>query len=125
MTSGFVTCITNFLIIIRITYPTPICRTAPSTLSRGMSRFAKIASIPRGSINSVHKRRVIAAIAAHRSVPDFFNDFDARTRRNPFASTPMDPQNLLLAERHPVPFTHLSVGKLSLEHFRLARRAKI
>ena len=69
----------------------PIGRTAPSPLSRGISRFAKIASIPRGSINSVHKRRVIAAIAAHRSVPDFFNDFDARTRRNPFASTPYGP----------------------------------
>ena len=83
MTSGFVTCITNFLIIIRITYPTPICRTAPSTLSRGVSRFAKIASIPRGSINSVHKRRVIAAIAAHRSVPDFFNELWCKNSPEP------------------------------------------
>ena len=43
-----------------ITFPTPIGRTAPSPLSRGMSRFAKI---PRGSIDSVPKRRVIAAIS--------------------------------------------------------------
>ena len=43
-----------------ITFPTPIGRTAPSPLSRGMSRFAKI---PRGSIDSVLKRRVIAAIS--------------------------------------------------------------
>ena len=60
--------------------------TAPSPLSKGMSRFAKIASIPTGSIHSVHKRRVFAAIASHRSVPDFLNDFDARILRNPFAS---------------------------------------
>ena len=81
------TCITHFPIILRITSPTPIGRTVPSPLSREVIRFAKIASIPRGLINSVHKRRVIAAIAAHTSVTDFLYDFDARIRRNPFAST--------------------------------------
>ena len=45
-----------------------------------------MASIPIELINSVHKRRVIAAIVAPRSVPDFLNDFDARIRQNPFAS---------------------------------------
>ena len=88
MTSSFVTSITHFPIILRITFPTPIGRTASSSLSRGKSRLAKIASIPRGSINSVHKRGGIAAIAVHRSVTDFLNDFDSRICRNPFASTP-------------------------------------
>ena len=39
----------------------------------------------------MHNRRVIVAIAAHRSVSDFLNDFDARIRQNPFASTPEGP----------------------------------
>ena len=86
-TSGFVTIITHFPIILRITSSTPIGRTAPSPLSRGISRLAKIAWILRGSIHSVHKRLVIVAIDALRPVPDLFNNFDARILRNPFAST--------------------------------------
>jgi len=38
-----VTFVTHFPIIFLITSPTPIGRTAPSPLSRGISRFAKIA----------------------------------------------------------------------------------
>ena len=60
------------------------------------------------------------SIAAHRSVPDFLNDFDARIRLNPFASTPEGPP-----EPHSVSFPHLSVGKLSLGHLQLARKATI
>ena len=35
-----------------------------------------------------------------------------------------EPQNLLFAEPHPIPFPHLSVGKFSLGHLLLARKAK-
>ena len=118
MTSGFVTCITHFPIILRITSLTPIGKTAPSPLSRGMSRFTKIASIPRGSINSVHKHRVIAATAARRSVLDFLNDWCKNSPQPNSHQRLRDPQNLLFAEPHPVLFRHLSVGKLSVGHLR-------
>ena len=118
------TCITHFPIILRITSPTPIGRTVPSPLSREVIRFAKIASISRGLINSVHKRRVIAAIAAHTSVTDFLYDFDARIRRNPFASTREGlPEHFVCTDAfHTIsPF---SVGILSLGHLGLARKPK-
>ena len=72
----------------------------------------------------MHKRLVIAAIAAHRSVTDFLNDFDKRIRRNPFASTPEEPPEHFVRRAASRTISHLSVGKLSLGHLRLARKAK-
>ena len=72
----------------------------------------------------MQKRRVIAAIAAYRSVPDFLNDFDARIRRNPFASTPEEPPEPFVRRAASRTISHLPVGRWSLGHLRLARKAK-
>ena len=59
-----------------------------SPLSRGISRFAKIASRPRGSTYSVHRRLVMLAMASHSSVPDLLKDLQVRILLKLFASTP-------------------------------------
>ena len=86
-----VTLITHFPIIRRITSPTLIDRTFPSPLSSGTRRFARIASMLRGSTNSLHSLLFIVAIAEQMLVPDFLKDLQAIIRRNPLQSTPDGP----------------------------------
>ena len=91
ITSGFITFITHFPIILRSTSPTPIGRTAPSTLFRGINWLARIASILSGSTYSVHSFLAVVAMAAHRSVPDFLNDLHPSILLKPLASMPDGP----------------------------------
>ena len=82
--------------ILRITSPTPMGRTAPSPLSRWIRRFASMASMEAGSKYSVHNLLVSVARASQRLDLDYLNDLEASILLIQFASIPEGPPDPLV-----------------------------
>ena len=83
ITSCLITLVTHLPMILRITSPTPMGRTAPSPLSRWIRRFASMASMEAGSTYSVHNLLVSVARASQRLDLDYLNDLEASILLNP------------------------------------------
>ena len=96
ITSCFPILETHLPINLLITSPTPIGRTSPLPLSKGIRRFDGIGSMVSGSTYSVQSLFVSIAIESHKLVLDLLKDLQASILLKPTASTSEGPPEPLV-----------------------------